>query len=156
MQAEAAGRRPDALAAARAQRAAAGLSLTKAYAAGIYKEVGKRPRGTKGRKHAQRCPRKEDAVERMPRRAKVDAQHKLAELRFGDAIWHEKYGSGIVSAVESSQLEVFWLGEPSLVGPPWCGPHVSAEEVTHDWELQAWYADVWEHDSDDEWEMSDV
>ena len=87
----------------------------------------------------------------MPRRSKVDAKRKLAELRFGDAISHEKYGSGIVVVAESSELEVYWLDH--MVGPPWRGPRVSAEDVRHDWELHARYADTWEHASDDEWEM---
>ena len=67
-----------------------------------------------------------------------------------DAVSHEKFGSGIISAIESSELvEVYWL---AYVGPPWRRPRVRAEELTHDWALQAEYADFWEHASDNEWE----
>ena len=89
------------------------------------------------------------------RQAKLRAQLKLAELRFGDAVVHQKFGRGVVSALESNRaegsprVEVFWL---DLVGPPWRGPRVRASELSHDWDLQAEWQDTWEHVSDDDWE----
>ena len=81
------------------------------------------------------------------RRAKRLAQLKLAELRFGDAVVHRKWGSGIVSVCDESacgEAYVFWLN--GWRGP--CGTH----ELAHDWDLQAEWSDIWEHASDDEWE----
>ena len=95
-------------------------------------------------------------LRKVPRQAKSRAQLKLAELRFGDAIVHEQFGRGVVSALESNRAEgsprvdVYWLNP--LVGPPWRGPHVRASELAHDWDLQAEWQDTWEHHSDDEWE----
>ena len=61
-------------------------------------------------------------LRKVPRQAKSRAQLKLAELRFGDAIVHEQFGRGVVSALESNRAEgsprvdVYWLNP--LVGPP--------------------------------------
>ena len=89
------------------------------------------------------------------RQAKLRAQLKLAELRFGDAVVHKKFGRGIVFALESNraeggQVEVYWLNP--YLRPPWRGPRVRASELSHDWDLQAEWQDTWEHVSDDDWE----
>jgi len=84
----------------------------------------------------------------------VRAQLKLAELRFGDAVVHQKFGRGIVSALESETegglVEMYWLNP--FLQPVWRGPRVRASELSHDWDLQAEWQDTWEHFSDAEWE----
>ena len=82
MQAEPApeGRARDELAAAHARRAAAGLSRNQAYAAGIYREIGKRPRGTKGAKHAERRPRNDP---NLPTHAELAQARRDAKIVVG-------------------------------------------------------------------------
>ena len=60
------------------------------------------------------------------------AQLKLAELRFGDAVVHQKFGRGIVSALESETegglVEMYWLNP--FLQPVWRGPRVRASELS--------------------------
>ena len=92
--------------------------------------------------------RRQQINKRRPRRAKRRAQLKLVSLRFGDAVRHEEYGTGLVFDMESkaragtgaASVSVYWL-DP-MVGPPFRGPRVSARELSHDWHLQEKYPDI--------------